>query len=74
MDFHRFEAAFGENLGGGTPLSLVVDLAFAYEGKGYVGQLDKVSAGAYAAVAGDEVLDAVIDELGQKPHYVRMNA
>ena len=72
MDFHGFEAAQGQNLSGGTPLSLVMHLSFANQGKGYVGKLDKVSAGAHAAVAGDVGIDAVIEETRQKPYNVRM--
>ena len=49
-------------------------LSFTDEGKGYVSKLDKVSAGAHAAVTGDEGIYAVIEETGQQSHYIRMNA
>ena len=73
MDFHRFEAALCHDLRGGTPLSLIMHLSFANQGKGYVGKLDKVSAGAHAAVTGDEGVDAVIEEIGKKPYHIRMH-
>jgi hypothetical protein len=44
------------------------------ERKGHVGQLDQVSAGAYAAVTRDERADAPVDEFYQELNHLRMNA
>lgn len=74
MDPHGFEAVFAQHVARRAPRSAVVDLAFADERQGDVGQLDQVAAGADAAVFGDEGDDVAVDEFGEQPDHVGVNA
>ena len=74
MDFHGLKAAFCQHIGRRTPFTFIMDLSLSDESQGHVGQLNQVSAGAYAAVAGDKGIDAAIDKLHQKLHHIRMDA
>ena len=47
---------------------------FSDEREGHMGQLHQVSAGAYAAVAGNVRADAAVDEFHQQLDHIRMNA
>ena len=73
MHLERFKAVFFHHLCGRSPLTFIVDFAFADETKCDMGQLHQVATGAYAAMHGNERIYLAVDELNQQFHYIGMH-
>ena len=74
MNLERFQAILPQNLGGRTPLTLVVNLTLSDHAESHVSQLNQVTARTDTTMLRDEREYVPVDHLNQKSDQIRMDS